>query len=314
MIRGKPEKKFELIYEMLGREDNQLNVKWLCEIAGVSRSGYYRWLNAAPDRAAKEEKERIEFEDILDAYKFRGYSKGARSIHMTLLNRKSPKIPIRMNIKKIRRLMKKYNLVCPIRKQNPYRKILRDMYSGKIAENEVNREFREHGARVILLTDITYIKRCDGNFTYLSTIIDAYTHEALAYALSDSLEIDFVLLTVQQLIEKHGDELKTDTLIHSDQGSHYTSYAFSDILKSNNLRQSMSRKANCWDNAPQESFFGHMKDEINISDCFTHEGICKVVEDWIDYYNNERYQWDLAKLSPSAFYEYTITGKYPITI
>ena len=105
------------------------------------------------------------------------------------------------------------------------------------------------------------------------------------HALSDSLEIDFVLLTVQRLIEKHGAELKTDTLIHSDQGSHYTSYAFSDILKSNNLRQSMSRKANCWDNAPQESFFGHMKDEINISDCFTHEEICEAVEDWIDYYS-----------------------------
>ena len=311
MIRGKPEKKFELIYEMMSREDNQLNVKWLCEIAGVSRSGYYRWLNATSARAEREERERSDFEEILEAYKFRGYSKGARGIHMTLLNRKPPR---RMNIKKIRRLMKKYNRVCPIRKQNPYRKILRDMYSGKIAANEVNREFREHGARVILMTDITYIKRCDGNFTYLSTIIDAYTHEALAYALSDSLEIDFVLLTVQRLIEKHGAELKTDTLIHSDQGSHYTSYAFSDILKSNNLRQSMSRKANCWDNAPQESFFGHMKDEIHISDCFTHEEICEAVEDWIDYYNHDRYQWDLAKLSPSAFYKYTITGIYPITV
>lgn len=250
MIRGKPERKFELIYEMYSRENNLLNIKWLCEIAGVSRSGYYRWLNAASDRAEKEEKEKLDFEDILDAYNFRGYPKGARSIHMTLLNRKAPKGPRRMNIKKIRRLMKKYNLFCPIRKPNPYRKILRDMYAGKIAANEVNREFREHGARVILLTDITYIKRCDGKFTYLSTIIDAYTHEVLAYVLSDSLEIDFVLLTIQQLVEKHGDELKTDTLIHSDQGSHYTSYAFSDILKSNNLRQSMSRKANCWDNAP----------------------------------------------------------------
>lgn len=314
MIRGKPERKFELIYEMYSRENNLLNIKLLCEIAGVSRSGYYRWLNAASDRAEKEEKERLDFEDILDAYNFRGYPKGARSIHMTLFNRKVPKEPRRMNIKKIRRLMKKYNLFCPIRKPNPYRKILRDMYVGKIAANEVNREFREHGARAILLTDITYIKRCDGKFTYLSTIIDAYTHEVLAYVLSDSLEIDFVLLAIQQLVEKHGNELKTDTLIHLDQGNHYISYAFSDILKSNNLRQSMSRKANCWDNAPQESFFGHMKDEIHIHNCSTHEEICEIVEDWIDYYNNERYQWDLAKLSPSAFYEYTITGKYPITV
>ena len=76
----------------------------------------------------------------------------------------------------------------------------------------------------------------------------------------------------------------------------------------------MSRRANCWDNAPQESFFGHMKDEIDISCCTTFEEICKVVSDWIDYYNNDRYQWDLAKLSPSEFYEYSITGEYPLSI
>lgn len=116
MIRGKPERKFELIYEMYSRENNLLNIKWLCEIAGASRSGYYRWLNTASDRAEKEEKEKLDFEDILDAYNFRGYSKGARSIYMTLLNRKAPKELRRMNIKKIRRLMKKYNLFCPIRK------------------------------------------------------------------------------------------------------------------------------------------------------------------------------------------------------
>ena len=314
MMCAKPERKFELIYAMVSRENNQLNIKWLCEIAGVSRSGYYRWVNAESTRIDKETQDRRDFENILAAYNHRGYAKGARGIHMTMLNRKPPEVPCRMNIKKIRRLMRKYGLSCPIRKPHPYRRILRDMYSGKIASNEVNREFREHGARAILLTDITYIKRTDGNFTYLSTIIDAYTREVLAYALSDSLEIDFVLLTVQRLIDKHGNDLNTDTLIHSDQGSHYTSYAFTDILKDNGLRQSMSRKANCWDNAPQESFFGHMKDEIDVSGCKTHEEICAVVDDWIDYYNNDRYQWDLAKLSPSAFYDYTITGKYPITV
>ena len=57
-----------------------------------------------------------------------------------------------------------------------------------------------------------------------------------------------------------------------------------------------------------------MKDDIDILNCFTHEEICEVVEDWIEYYNNERYQWDLAKLSPSAFYKYTINGKYPIIV
>ena len=98
----------------------------------------------------------------------------------------------------------------------------------------------------------------------MSTIIDACTKELLAWVVSPSLEVDFVLETVNQLIEKHGISLTTETLIHSDQGSHYTSLSFVQLIKNSELRQSMSRKANCWDNAPQESFFGHMKDEIHI--------------------------------------------------
>ena len=164
---------------------------------------------------------------------------------------------------------------------------------------------------MVLLTDITYIPynntRC-----YLSTILDAFTKEILAYVLSESLEVDFVLETVNILIEKHGISLSAETLMHSDQGCHYTSYSFIQILKDKNLRQSMSRKGNCWDNAPQESFFGHMKDEIDLSDCKTFEEVKNIIDDWMDYYNNDRYQWDLAKLSPSEYYKYVITGEYPI--
>ena len=74
----------------------------------------------------------------------------------------------------------------------------------------------------------------------------------------------------------------------------------------------MSRRANCWDNAPQESFFGHMKDNIDVSNCETNDDVKAVVDDWIDYYNNERYQWDLAKLAPREYYEYVTTGLYPL--
>ena len=123
-----------------------------------------------------------------------------------------------------------------------------------------------------------------------------------------------MLETVNILIEKHGISLSAETLMHSDQGCHYTSYSFIQILKDKNLRQSMSRKGNCWDNAPQESFFGHMKDEIDVSECKTFEEVKKIIDDWIDYYNNDRYQWNLAKLSPTEFYKYVTTGEYSINI
>ena len=74
----------------------------------------------------------------------------------------------------------------------------------------------------------------------------------------------------------------------------------------------MSRKGNCWDNAPQESFFGHMKDEIDLSKCKTFEEVKVIIDDWMDYYNNERYQWNLARLSPVEYYKYITTGEYPL--
>ena len=76
----------------------------------------------------------------------------------------------------------------------------------------------------------------------------------------------------------------------------------------------MSRKGNCWDNAPQESFYGHMKDELEdkMKLWETFSDAERDIDDWFDYYNNERYQWQLAKLSPRQYYRYVITGEYPL--
>lgn len=271
---------------MINKENNILTVSMLCDIAKVSRSGYYNWVKSEDMRAKKEEQDRKDFEIILEVYKYRGYDKGARGIYMRLIHMDPPII---MNIKKIRRLMKKYNLFCPIRQANPYRQMAKALKTNNIADNILNREFKEHGARTILLTDITYIPYANTR-CYLSVILDAFTKEVLSYVLSCSLEVDFVLETVNILVGKHGITLNKETLVHSDQGCHYTSYSFIQILKDKQLRQSMSRKGNCWDNAPQESFFGHMKDEIDLSECKVFNDVKVIIDDWIDYYNNERYQ------------------------
>ena len=293
---------------MVQKENNLLTVSILCEIAKVSRSGYYNWVKSENIRIEKENNDRKDFEIILQAYQYRGYNKGAKGIYMRLIHMEPPVI---MNVKKIRRLMKKYNLFCPIRQANPYRRMAKALKTNNVADNILNREFKEHGARKVLLTDITYIPY-NKTKCYLSVILDAFTKEVLSYILSSSLEVDFVLETVKKLIEKHGLSLSTETLVHSDQGCHYTSYSFIQILKDKKLRQSMSRKGNCWDNAPQESFFGHMKDEIDLSKSKTFEDVKKIIDDWMDYYNNERYQWDLAKLSPTEYYKYVTTGEYPL--
>lgn len=241
-----------------------------------------------------------DFQLILEAYQFRGYDKGVWGIYMRLLH-----MGIRMNHKKIRRLMRKYQLFCPIRKANPYRRMAKALKTNAVADNRVKREFKEHGPRAILLTDITYIPLKEG-FCYLSVIIDAFTMQVLSYCLSDSLEVDFVLETVNQLMSNHGNTITKNTIIHSDQGCHYTSNKFRELVENTGLGQSMSRRGNCWDNAPQESFFGHMKDELKVSaqkwSTFAEAQVA--VDDWIDYYNNDRYQMGLQKMSPNEYYNY----------
>ena len=300
---------FEIIQKALQR-NKRLTVRGMCKIVGVSRSGYYAWCKAADKRKEREEQDRRDFSLILEAYLKQGYSKGAESIKM-ILEHQNPSI--RMNLKKIRRLMRKYGLICPIRKKNPSRQLAKAIRTNNTAPNILRREFEFYGPRVVLLTDITYLSYA-GKFAYLSTIIDAYTKQILAHVLSPNLEVDFVLKTVEQLIEKHGDTLHPETILHSDQGCHYTSVRYIHLLNEKKLRRSMSRKGNCWDNAPQESFFGHMKDHIRdkLKQAKTFEDVQQIVDNYIRYYNNERYQWKLAKLSPNEFYEFVTTGVYPL--
>ena len=300
--------KFEVIHNATCRDNNLLSISKMCELAEVSRSGYYEWIAAKSVRESKENRDRSDFDLILEAFKFRGYAKGARGIYMRLLH-----TDVVMNLKKIRRLMSKYGLKCPYRGPNPYKQMARAMKTNTVFPNKINRNFLEGGMRKVLLTDITYIFY-DSGVCYLSTILDAFTREVLAYELSQSLDVSFVLKTVSDLVKQHGSSLDDTTVVHSDQGCHYTSKAFIKALSDNKFIQSMSRKGNCWDNAPQESFFGHMKDEIKyeIAMMKTYPEVKTKIDDWIDYYNNDRYQWELVKLAPKEYYRYVTTGIYPL--
>ena len=219
-----------------------------------------------------------------------------------------------MNTKKIHRLMRKYGLYCPIRKPSIYRRRAQAFQQDAAAKNILNRRFNDYGPREAFTTDITYIFYDGGRKqSYLSVIRDVCTHEVMAHITSWSMTEDFVLETVNQFLINYKNEMKKGALLHSDQGIHYKCIDYRKLLRDKKLRQSMSRKANCWDNAPQESFFGPMKDEIKdkILICKTITEVKRTVDEYMDYYNNERGQWRLAKLAPKEYYEYCITGKYP---
>lgn len=306
---NRPSAVYQLIDEVLAAKENRMSIIELCRYGGVSRSGYYRWKRAEEARLHRDAQD---FSDYLLIKEAAGQvlCPGARSIYMKLLHPPYNRI---INIKKIRRLMRKYGYRCPIRRRNPRKQLSDEMKSNHYASNVLQRRFEQYGPRIALLTDITYL-RISGRFLYLSVIKDACTKEILAHKLSPSLEVDFVLETVRQLAQNHGNSLCKSTLIHSDQGCHYTSYRYIELVKSYDLIRSMSRRGNCWDNAPQESFFGHMKDELDVSECETMEEAKAKIDAYIEYYNYDRYQWHLCKLSPSEYYRFVTTGKYPLDV
>lgn len=134
--------------------------------------------------------------------------------------------------------MKKYGLHCPIRRANPYRKMKNAMKRNNYVPNLLDREFECYGPRLVLLTDITYIP-WGGSFLYLCVIMDAYTKQVLSYTLSPSLEADFVLDAVKL---EHGVSLHAEIVIYSDQGCHYTSRKFIELVERNDLCRSTSRR------------------------------------------------------------------------
>lgn len=279
---------FKTIKEVIEKYSFKNVTSYLCKLSGVSKSGYYNYLDSHNIRIKREQRDLKDKALILKVFNRRGYKKGSRSIKMILEN----KFNIVYSLKRIRRIMKKYDIVCPHRKANPYKKIAKATKEHRVVKNILNRKFKQATPAKILLTDITYLPYGNNKMAYLSTIKDGSTNEILAHKVSDRITLDIALDTVTKLVKTKRIALIKDAFIHSDQGSHYTSPTFQKLLIKNKLGQSMSRRGNCWDNAPQESFFGHMKDEINLKSCTTFKDVKKMIDKYITYHNNYRYQWN----------------------
>ena len=281
------------------RDNNLKNVvSYLCASAGVSRSGYYNYLSNESKRERREEIDIKVRDDILMAISFRGYKKGSRSIKMLL----EDKFGICYNRKRIMRIMRKYNIVCPIRRKKYKYKVTKEH---KVCKNYLQREFKQNVPGKVMLTDISYLQYGNAKTAYLSTILDASTNEILSFKVRENMKLDLVISTLNELKDNqfvHFD----DGMIHSDQGWHYTNPQFRIRAAEMGLQQSMSRRGNCWDNAPQESFFGHLKDEVDIKHCNTFDELHTLISDYIDYYNNDRYQWNLNKMTPIQYRNYLL--------
>jgi len=200
----------------------------LCQVSGVSRSGYYNYFNdkSKVTRDILDRADELVRDNILKAYNFKGRKKGARQIKMTL----EGEFGIVYNLKRIRRVMKKYNIICPIRKANPYRRMMKATREHSVLPNSLKRNFKQDIPGKVLLTDITYLFYGKGQKAYLSTIKDASTNEILAYNVSDSLQLDIATDTIHKLKKNRSIKLHNDAFIHSDQGADLRTVKF-NILK-----------------------------------------------------------------------------------
>ncbi|WP_138420940.1 IS3 family transposase [Aquibacillus sediminis] len=292
-----PSSVYQLIHETIKQNKFKRMTKYFCDLLDVSRSGYYSYLKASASRESREKLDIEVKEIILKAFNRRGYKKGSRSIKMILENEYN----LIFSRKKIQRIMKKYGIVCPHRRSNPYKKIAKATKEHQVVPNKLNREFKQGVPGKVLLTDITYLPYNGNSMAYLSTIKDSSTNQILAYHVSDRITLDIATKTIHKLINNKKVSLHKDAFIHSDQGSHYTSPRYQKLLKKYGLGQSMSRRGNCWDNAPQESFFGHLKDEVDYKSARTLKELKSKINHYMVYYNNYRYQWNLKKMTPIQY-------------
>jgi transposase InsO family protein len=217
---------------------------------------------------------------------------------------------IRMNHKKVARLMEKFDLQARIRKANPYKKMFKETEEHKTFENLLDRQFDQKVPEKVAGTDITYLP-FQGRFIYFSAVKDFADGEILAWSASWHVDMSLVTNTLDMLETRLGEEKLRGFLLHSDQGCHYTSPQYYQRLARCGIIQSMSRRGNCIDNASTESFFGHLKDELDLSRCATFEEVEAIIADYIAYYNNERRQWGKKKMTPVAYRDHLLVLTTP---
>lgn len=255
----------------------------------MSASGFYYW------QKHRFSSQQIPEEDLIQLiFHHRKSKAGARTIKM-LMARDFWMI---INLKKIRRIMKKYHLQTIIRRRSKHRFFSAASYEHKTCKNHLNRSFHPKKSDEVYSTDITYLNYGKEK-AYLSAVKDLGTQEILNYRLSRSLSLPLAMDGVDKMLGRLSKKKLRTLIVHSDQGHHYTSHPYRALMKRYGVIQSMSRRGNCIDNAPIESFFGHMKDELDLPSCKTFNDLAAEVDRYMYYYNNERPQWGLNGKTPA---------------
>ena len=204
------------------------------------------------------------------------------------------------NKKKIARLKKEYGLITEIRRKNKFRQFAKKKQEHETYPNLLERNFKGLRADQVYVTDITTLKY-QGRKAYFAAVKDLETKDIVGLSVSNRIDLNLTNNAMREALKRLSPNQKQELIVHSDQGFHFTHFSFRNLLEMEGVTQSMSRKGNCLDNAPMESFFGLIKDHIELKDCKTIKDVEKEVTRKVDYYNRLRPQLGLKKMPPSEY-------------
>jgi putative transposase len=263
----------------------------LCRALKVSASGYYAWVDRPPSRRAREEG-RLEVE-IKAAHKRNRQVYGAEKLQLDLAE-----YGIKAGICRIKRIRRKLGIHC--KQKRKFKATTDSRHTLPVAENVLGRRFEVSAPNKVWVSDVTYVPTDEG-WLYLAGHKDLFSGSIVGYAMGERLTRNLVSQSLFRALEtKRPSE---GLLHHSDRGSQYCSHEFRNILKRHGLTASMSRKGNCYDNAPMESFWGTLKQELVHHRRYrTRQEAIQDITEYIEiFYNRQRRQARLGFLSPAVY-------------
>lgn len=280
-----------IVFECINELCNEFDIKLLCRLAGVSRPGYYKWLTR---RGRLNRWQRAET-DLM--------------IQVNAIHNIRPSFGYRRIADRLRKQEWKgsnHRVLACMQKLGIQSKVRRKRNFGigtehNTVKNLLNRDFKTKKPMEKIVTDVTYLFS-RGTVQYMCVFLDLHNNEILDFEVGDRNDLGLVMRPIQRILKQRNYEITTSTIIHSDQGSQYTSIAYGHFLKQNGIQQSMSRKGTPHDNAPVESFFGWFKDELYADyGPQSPEEIRKAVVLHALFHNQERPQSKLKNKAPIPY-------------
>lgn len=265
----------------------------MCRALDVSRQGYYAW-RSRPASHQSVRREELESEIMAIHADENMHAYGSPRMQQELLRRDHEVCE-----NTVAKLMNELNISSSTKKKFRVRTTDSD-HSLPVADNVLDRDFTASGPGQKLVSDLTYIPTAEG-FLYLVCVIDIYSRRVVGWSMSHEMTTSVFLSALEMALGRLG--AKDNLLHHSDRGSQYCSAAFQAALSRHEIRCSMSRKGNCWDNAVSESFFASLKKElVHQRDYATREEARQSIFQWIEtFYNRIRLHSHLGYVSPEQF-------------